>query len=307
DILHTHNPKPGILGRIAGWLTRVPVVVNTQHGLYAQPDDRWQRRWPVYAAERIAAAFGDLELVQNPEDVHTLVDTLKVPRSKVRLLGNGVDLERFDPSTIDTATRSRLRAEWGVTDHEFVACVVGRLVAEKGIVELLDAAHRLATGSTPVRMVIIGPAEPDKSDAVDEAMLRRADNDGVLLLGTRTDMAECYAASDIFVTASWREGVPRAAKEAAAMGLPIVATDIRGNRQVVEDGVNGTVVPVRDPESLAQAITVLATDPALRRTHTEGARRRAPIDFDQQVVIERTLAAYRDLGHPGAAPTLTST
>eukprot|EP01041_Mallomonas_annulata_P024822 gene24822-45713_t len=82
DILHTHNPKPGIIGRIAGWLTRVPLVVNTQHGLYAQPSDRWQRRLPVYAAERIASAFGDVELVQNPEDVDTLVHTLKIPARK---------------------------------------------------------------------------------------------------------------------------------------------------------------------------------------------------------------------------------
>ena len=73
DILHTHNPKPGIIGRVAGRLTRVPRIVNTQHGLYAQPTDRWQRRLPVYALERIAAAFGHAELVQNPEDVDTLV------------------------------------------------------------------------------------------------------------------------------------------------------------------------------------------------------------------------------------------
>ena len=79
DIVHTHNPKPGILGRIAARLTRTPLVVNTQHGLWAQPTDRWQRRVPVYAAERIAAAFGDVELVQNPEDVETLVRTLHIP------------------------------------------------------------------------------------------------------------------------------------------------------------------------------------------------------------------------------------
>ena len=72
DIVHTHNPKPGILGRIAGRLLRVPLVVNTQHGLYAQPTDRWQRRLPVYAAERIAAAFSHAELVQNVEDAATL-------------------------------------------------------------------------------------------------------------------------------------------------------------------------------------------------------------------------------------------
>ena len=109
-------------------------------------------------------------------------------------------------------------------------------------------------------------------------------------------MAECYAASDLFVTASWREGVPRAAMEAAAMGLPIVATDIRGNRQVVADGRTGLLVPLRDPAALADAVLDLARDPERRLRFGEAARLRAAAEFDQQLVIERTLAAYELLG-----------
>ncbi|MFP5487506.1 MAG: glycosyltransferase, partial [Acidimicrobiia bacterium] len=130
DILHTHNPKPGILGRIAGRLAGVPLVVNTQHGLYAQPTDRRRRRWPVYVAERVAAAFGHVELVQNEEDVETLVHRLRVPARKVRLLGNGVDLGRFDPGRVPDGTRERVRREWGIGDDEVVVGVVGRLVRE---------------------------------------------------------------------------------------------------------------------------------------------------------------------------------
>ena len=138
DILHTHNPKPGILGRIAGRLAGVPWIVNTQHGLYAQPADRRRRRWPVYGAERVAAAFGHVELVQNEEDVATLVQCLRIPSRKVRLLGNGVDLARFDPASVPDDTRRRLRREWGIGDEEVVVGTVGRLVREKGIAELLD-------------------------------------------------------------------------------------------------------------------------------------------------------------------------
>jgi glycosyltransferase involved in cell wall biosynthesis len=219
DIVHTHNPKPGILGRIAARLTRTPLVVNTQHGLWAQPTDRWQRRLPVYTAERIAAAFGDVELVQNPEDVATLVETLHIPAGRVRLLGNGVDLERFDPATVGADVRPRLRREWGIADDEVLCLVVGRLVREKGIVELLDAAHDLHERGVAVRFVVVGPTDPDKSDAIEPGVFDRAAADGVVLTGTRTDMPECYAAADIFVTASWREGFPRSAMEAAAMGL----------------------------------------------------------------------------------------
>lgn len=288
DVLHTHNPKPGVLGRIAGRLARVPVVVNTQHGLYAQPADRLRRRLPVYAAERVAAAFSHAELVQNPEDARTLVDTLKVPAHKVAVLGNGIDLQRF---TGDRSARDRIRAEWGVGDV-VVAGVVGRLVREKGFAEILAAAARLRAGHHGVEFVVIGPAEPDKPDGLDTAALAAATAEGVRFVGRRDDMPECYAAMDLYVTATHREGFPRAAMEAAASGLPIVATDIRGCRQVVTDGVNGLLVPVRDGEALAAAVAALAAEPERRAALGASGARRAREEFDQQRVIDLTLATY---------------
>ena len=295
DILHTHNPKPGILGRIAGRAARVPLVVNTQHGLYAQPDDRLTRRLAVYSAERVAAAFGDVELVQNEEDVRTLTELLHVPRRKVRLLGNGVDLRRFDPASVPAGSRRRLRAEWGVDDRQVVVGVVGRLVAEKGIAELLEAAHVLHRDGVGVRLVVVGPSDPSKADAVPRSLLDRARADGVVLAGRRTDMPECYDAFDLFATASWREGFPRSVMEAAAMGLATVATDVRGNRQAVHDGVTGVLVPVRDPEALAAAVRRLAAAPAERAAMAAAARDLARREFDQERVVERTLAAYASL------------
>ena len=295
DILHTHNPKPGILGRIAGRVARVPRIVNTQHGLYAQPEDSWTRRWPVYAAERIAAAFGDVELVQNPEDVTTLLERLRVPQRKVWLLGNGIDLDHFDPDRLDRDdpdARSRLRGEWGVAPDQLVIGTVGRLVREKGIVELLDAADHLRRQVGNVRFVVVGPSDPGKADAVPAEVMDRAVANGVVFAGQRTDMPECYRAMDVFVTASWREGFPRSAMEAAAMGVPTVATDIRGNRQVVADGVTGVLVTPRDTAAITYAIASLVADDERRHSFGAAARQRASEQFDQRTVIERSLAAY---------------
>ena len=295
DILHTHNPKPGIIGRIAGRLARVPLVVNTQHGLYAQPEDRWQRRWPVYAAERFAAAFSHVELVQNEEDVDTLVKVLRVPPRRVRLLGNGIDLDRFNPEAVAPGTRERLRAEWGFGEGVVVCGVVGRLVREKGIVEILEAASMLKASGTPARFVIIGPGDPGKADAIDEAMIGKAKADGVVFTGERSDLPECYSAMDIFVMASWREGFPRSAMEAAAMGLPTIATNIRGCRQVVEDGVTGVLVPVHDAAALFGAIRTQASgsNDGLRRA--AAGRAKAEERFDQAKVVGITTNAYRAL------------
>ena len=292
DIVHTHNPKPGILGRIAGRLARVPVIVNTQHGLYAQPTDRFRRRAVVYTAERIAAACSHHELVQNLEDAHTLVDTLKVPSGRVTVLGNGVDLSRFDGNR---SQRERIRAQWGIADDEIVVGVVGRLVLEKGLHELFAAAREVRTLMTGIRMVVVGPNDPDKPDGVSAEMVTDATADGILFVGARNDMAECYSAMDIFVTASHREGFPRAAMEASASGLPIIATDIRGCRQVVDHEITGLLVPVRDPPALAAAISALAADSALRSRMGSAATAKAATEFDQQQVIDITLRVYARL------------
>ena len=295
-IVHTHNPKPGVLGRVAARLARVPIVVNTQHGLYAQPTDPPRRRLPVYALERFAAAFSHGELVQNEEDAHTLVHTLKVPADRITVLGNGIDLARFDPSAATVAAASdRLRAEWGVADGDVVCGVVGRLVWEKGIRELLTAAAVLRAAGGRARFVIIGPTEPDKPDALSADDIASATADGVVFAGQRTDMPECYSAMDVFVTATYREGFPRAAMEASAMGLPIVATDIRGCRQVVADGVTGTLVPARDSATLADAVARLVESADLRTRYGAAARSRALALFDQQRVIDITLATYARL------------
>jgi glycosyltransferase involved in cell wall biosynthesis len=139
DILHTHNPKPGWYGRPAGRAARVPVVVNTVHGLYALPGDPLPKRAIVYALERAAATCSQAELLQNPEDIDTLV-RLGVPRSRIHLLGNGIDLHRFDAAGVDDEARRWARAEMEAPDDAVVIGVVGRLVAEKGIAEVLTAA-----------------------------------------------------------------------------------------------------------------------------------------------------------------------
>ncbi|MEY4605642.1 MAG: hypothetical protein RLY45_402, partial [Actinomycetota bacterium] len=293
DILHTHNPKPGIIGRIIGRLAGVPLVVNTQHGLYAQPGDRWQRRLPVYAAERLAASFSHVELVQSPEDVDTLVRSLRVPSSRVRLLGNGIDLDRFSPHAVDPSARTALRSQWQIAPDEIVIGLVGRLVREKGIVEVLEAAHVLRTRGTRARIVVIGPADPGKSDAIDDRLIARAADDGVVFAGRRDDMPECYSAMDLYLTASWREGFPRSAMEAAAMGLPTIATDIRGNRQVVRHEHTGLLVPVRSPHAIADAVASLIEQRHRWPSLSAAALAAAADEFDQRRVIARTLDAYR--------------
>jgi glycosyltransferase involved in cell wall biosynthesis len=293
DVVHTHNPKPGIYGRIGARLAGVPVVVNTVHGLYAQPTDPLARRAVVYTLERLAAACSDGELVQNPEDLPVL-RRLGLPQRKLQLLGNGVDLSRFDPVGRPDVRRE-VRAELGVRDQEVMVGIVGRLVREKGYREIFAAARQVRRSFPEARLVIAGPIEPDKADAITTAEIDRAADEGAIFLGMRDDVERLYLGMDVYVLASHREGFPRSAMEAAAMSVPIVATDIRGCRQVVDHGRTGLLVPVRNAPALADAITSLVASAERRAQMGEAARRKALAEFDDRRQIAITLGVYERL------------
>jgi glycosyltransferase involved in cell wall biosynthesis len=300
DIVHTHNPKPGIYGRIAARTAGVPGVVNTVHGLYAAPEDSLVRKTAVYALERVASACSQVEFFQNPEDLEVM-RRLGVPAGKLELLGNGVDLVRLRPPRSESEV-DRARAALGVRSRSIVVGTVGRLVWQKGFRELFAAARRIRSLRPEVVFVIVGPEDQAKGDALDADDIAEAKALGnVLFTGHRDDVEELYHGFDLFVLPSYREGFPRSAMEAAASGLPIVATDIRGCRQVVDHGVNGLLVPIRDADALTVAIAELAGDAPRRAAMGTRARQKAEAEFDDRQVIDKTLAAYRRLPAPSTS------
>lgn len=293
DVLHTHNPKPGLYGRLVGRVAGVPVVVNTIHGLYATSDDPWPKRALVYALEAIAARFSHVELVQSREDYRLLTRWRITPPARTRILGNGVDLKRFSPGRFSGEDRKRVRAELGAAEDTIVVGMVGRLVAEKGYPELFEAARAL---DRRYLVVCVGPHDPAKGDALSGAMIERASRAGVRFLGMRSDVDRLYAAMDLFVLPSHREGFPRAAMEAAAMGLPVIASDIRGCREVVEDGVNGLLFPAGDVGRLTRAIETLGDDPQRRRVLGAGSIEMAAERFDETEVVAIVVRSYVEAG-----------
>lgn len=281
DVLHTHNPKTGVLGRVLGRATGVPVVVNTCHGLWIRPGDPWARRAFVLATESAAARASHAELYQNATDHATL--RRAVPAWRARVVGNGTDLTRFTP---DPAARTALRRELGVAHDELLVGGVGRQVEEKGILEYVEAAGRLAGKA---RFVWIGPEDPDKPDAVSHA----AQNGDVTFLGARSDMPALYNALDVFVLPSHREGFSRSAMEAAACEKPMVLSDIRGCREIGTHDEHILLTPAGEPGSLAAAIDRLLTEPDLRTRLGTAARRRALAEFDQRRVARVSIDTYR--------------
>ncbi len=296
QIVHTHTPKPGLLGQIAARMAGVPVVVNTLHGFYFHEHMRPLPRQALVFLEQLAAAQSDHILSQNPEDIRTALAEHIAPADRIELLGNGIDLTRFAPDAVDDDARAAARAACGFGPDDVVVGFVGRLVREKGILELFEAIARVRRRQPRVRLLVVGPVDVDKADALQPAQAAHFGIDDVTFFaGMRDDMPELYAAMDVFVLPSWREGFPRSPMEAAAMQRPVIATDIRGCREVVVDDVTGLFVPPRQPGALADALDALVDNPARRRAMGLAGRLLAQRKFDERDVFAKVAATYERL------------
>jgi glycosyltransferase involved in cell wall biosynthesis len=298
DLVHTHNPKPGLLGQLAARAAGIPRVINTLHGFYFHDLMPAGRRRFYILMEQIAASCSDAILSQNPEDLETAVREHICRREDIELLGNGIDLERFSARRLDVEEQRALRAALGIPDDARVVGFVGRLVEEKGILELFNAMTAIRARIPTAVLLVVGPTDAEKSDALTPAALRArfALGDAVVYAGLRQDMPELYGLMDVFVLPSWREGFPRSPMEAAAMGKPVVVTDIRGCRETVVPGRTGLLTPVRDVSRLTEAIVELLGQPERAQAFGDAGRALAERKFDERLVFEKVAATYRRLG-----------
>lgn len=288
DVVHTHNIKVGLVGRVVAAAARAPVVVHTLHGLAYGLDTPLLKRAAHAAAERVANLGCDAILSQSEEDLRTLVESGGAPAEKLVWIGNGIDLGRFNAAA--AAQRDAARAELGLASDDVLFLSAGRLVREKGFVELFEAAA--LARDRRVRVAVAGPLDPDKPDAIPADLLEAARANRVVLLGERRDMPRLYAAADVVTLLSWREGMPRVLMEGAAMGKCLLASDARGCREIVRSDANGVKVPVRDVQAIARALDALAGDPARRAAAGAHNAVEAAERYDIRKAVARVTAVY---------------
>ncbi len=307
DIVHTHTPKPGLLGQLAARLAGVPVVINTLHGFYFHDGMRPLTRRFYISMEQIAARCSDVILSQNREDIQTAIHERICPPERIKHLGNGIDLRRFDRARLDARAIEARRRELDLPVDAPVVGFVGRLVAEKGLLDLLEATRSIRAAVPRVRFLIVGPVDAERPDALTPAIANRYGAAEICrFTGLRQDMPELYALMDVFVLPSYREGFPRAPMEASAMGIPCVVTDIRGCREAVVHDENGLLVPPGNAPALAKAVVDLLTDRDRAQGMGRRARQLAQARFDERLVFDRVHAEYQRLGDSARAPASAS-
>ena len=300
DIVHHVAMKPVIYGSLAAAISGVHAVVNALTGLgYLFLSNKIVTRilrLPLHLMFRLLLnRKGSRLLLQNDDDARLLVAQGVVESPHIVIIrGSGVDCRRFAPGP--------------ETPGIPVAVLASRMLWDKGVGELVAAAKILRDRGAPVRVLLVGDPDSENPATIPMEQLDAWNREGVVEWRRRTDdVPAILRASHIAVLPSYREGLPKSLLEAAAAGLPIVASDVPGCREIAHDGENAILVPVKDAKALADAIDRLARDPELRRRLGRSGRELALASFTEESVAAKIVALYRALlDQPAGSPAPSS-
>lgn len=289
DLVHHVTPKSVLFGSLAAWLTRTPGVVNALAGLgFLFASDRWHARLlrPVVATafRFLLGRANSRVIVQNRDDEAYFRDVLGLASAKIRLIrGAGVDTTRFRPMARPADGRIRV-------------CVVARMLIEKGIVETVAAAAAIRATRSDVDILLAGETDPDSPGGIAVERLEDWNRQGnIQWLGRIDDVGGLLNTCDIALLPSYREGLPKSLLEAAACGLPLIAADVPGCREICLDRVNGLLIPARDSGAIAAAVLKLAEDETLRREMGRASVALVEAEFRVEKVVEQTMDLYREM------------
>ena len=289
DLVHHVTIRPVLYGSIASRLYRVPAVVNALSGLgYVFINQGIKNRALRAAVSRLLKIGfshpNQLLILQNDDDRQKFIRRGLVRPEQIRIIrGSGVDSEQFYPQNDQKR-------------EELQVAFVGRLLWDKGIGEFVDAASKLIERGVKAKFHIYGSQYKNNPESVPDDVLDKWKSDGLVTFhGHREKIEEQLSQIDIVCLPSYREGLPKALLEAASAGLPIVTTDTPGCREVVDDGVNGFLVPPQNTTLLAERLIELIENPDLRSQFGKAGREKVLNEFTVDKVVEETMSIYRSL------------
>ncbi len=284
DILHCHLGLADSIGRIAGRIAGVPVIITTEHGKHL-----WKTR-PHLMLERILNRFTDMRICVSRDIMELRERREGTPRGKLTLIPNAIDPADFEQPERE---RAAVMEEFGWDIEDPLIVSVGRLVTAKAYPLLVESIGLVRNELPNVRCLIVGDGQCRAQ--IEERITTLDLRGNVIITGYRQDISDLLAAADVFVLSSIREGLPVSLLEAMAARKAIVGTDVGGIPDAIADGVNGLIVPSGDASTLASAMGKLLRDQGLRVALGAAAARTIAERFDAKIAVDRVARLYRSL------------
>ena len=305
-IVHTHTPKAGTLGMIAAKLAGVPHRLHTVAGLPLM-EAKGIKRLVLNFVEKITYYCATFIYPNSNGLKNTIIQEHFCQTEKLKVIGNGssngINTSYFNPELISDKQKQILRLNLGITKEDFVFIFVGRLVGDKGINELAHAFDKLGGISFGghAKLLLVGAFETNLDRLKPNTFKLFDSNENIITVGYQNDVRSYFAISDCLVFPSYREGFPNVVLQAGAMGLPCIVTNINGCNEIITNGDNGIIIPVKDEKSLCLAMQKIITDDSFRTHLRQNARKRIVGRFEQSAIWEAILAEYKNLE---AAPSI---
>lgn len=296
QIVHVHTPIASVLGRVAAKLARVPVIIYTAHGFYFHENMKPQVYKFYFNIEKFMARyFTDYIFTQSLEDSNTAKAGKFLKEKRILAIGNGVDVfGKFNKNNIDSNEISILKSNLGIDENDKVVSFIGRMVREKGILDLLDGFNKV--NSKNVKLLVIGDIfQGDRDLNCKEKIEMYKNNKNIIFTGKRDDINNLLYITDIFCLPSYREGMPRSIIEAMASECAIIATDIRGSREEVVEGKTGFLVPLQSPNIIKEKIELLINDSETLNKMKINGRKRAEELYDEKAIVYKQLEVFKEL------------
>ena len=294
DVIHGSTPKAGLLSMVSGWMTRVPVRIYYIHGLRYQGAVGMKKKILI-VMEKLSCFFAT-DIFSVSTGVKEVLGKDQITMKKINIIGNGsvngVDIDYFSVKNLDIVD---IRDHYNISKDDFIFGFVGRIVKDKGINELVNSFLEINKTFVNAKLLLVGNYEEVLSPLGKEIKEEINNNKNIIYTGFQSDIRPYLKIMNIFVFPSYREGFGVSLMEAAAMGVPIIATDIIGCNEVIKDGYNGVLVPPKSTTELIKAMKMLLEDKKKLENISNVTRKFVIDKYEQKKLWEKTLTAYRSI------------
>lgn len=297
-IVHTHTPKAGTLGMLAARFARVPNRLHTIAGLPLL-EATGAKRILLNLVEKITYANATLILPNSFGLMQIIKDHKFTSDKKLKIIGkgssNGIDTEHFKKTNISQDQQYELKQQLGILDGDFVFTFVGRLVADKGINELISAFRTISKTNKKIKLLLVGPFETELDPLNEETLMEIDANKNIISAGWQADVRPYFAIADALVFPSYREGFPNVVMQACAMELASIVTDINGCNEIITDKKNGLIIQPKSKEELQNAMQFLLDNPDKTEAFASSARPNILENYKREVIWKELLNLYKSL------------
>ncbi|MDG2431249.1 glycosyltransferase family 4 protein [Flavobacterium sp.] len=294
QIVHSITPKAGLLSMLAAYFAGVPIRVHTFTGLIFPSKVGSMQKLLIFMDKLLCKCA--THVYPEGQGVKNDLVYYKITSKPLKFLANGningIDTDYFNSQEVSFNQIQELKNSIGIHTADFVFIFVGRLVTDKGINELVAAFDQLSKIKSNVKLLLVGPKESDLDPLLSSTLETLQSNRSIIEVGFQPDVRSYYAIANAFVFPSYREGFPNVVLQAGAMGLPTIVTDISGCNEIIKNGKNGLVIPVKNEKAILEAMKQMIEDTILRNKLQERIRPIIVSHYSQQFVWDAALEEY---------------